>query len=217
MPRRPVIIALVVALPVLYLLARPGTSETKPSREPRLDMHDQSAADRERATVAWLREEIAVQARSRAKLDARLVELEGRLSELQRAELPATTEPEAEKAARDDVSEATVATWMDGELHGRADQAATAEASGQIHESLENVGLLNLRVENVACGAHYCRASFFQDSGDRPAVRDLFGAPPFTSEGFTIEEPDGRTAIYFARNGAKVSDFRGAAFAAAAP
>jgi len=37
------------------------------------------------------------------------------------------------------------------------------------------------------------------------------------SEGFTIEEADGRVGVYFARHGARVADFREEALLATAP
>lgn len=217
MTARPVIIGLVVIVPVLYLLARPRSPDSEPKRAARLDVHEQSVADRERASQGWLREQIADEQRSRAKVNARLVELEARLSALQQHSQVAGGEPEATKPARNDVSEADVATWMDDELQGRVDAPATAQASREIHDSLTAARLPELRVENVSCSDRYCRASFFRDNGEPPAVRELFGAPPFTGEGFTIEEAGGRVAIYFARNGASVRDLRGEALAAAAP
>jgi len=208
------VIGLAAVVVVLYFLARPSASSA-PVANQRASVRAQGGSGESRAR---LQEQIAHEQRARAQVNARLVELEDRLNEIERSEpVVAPAEDNAAPLTADAVSEADVATWMDEHLNGRVDRAATQQASLQIQDSLELVGLTDLRVENVGCAERFCRASFSQESGERPAVSELFGAAPFTGEGFTIEEPDGRIAIYFGRNGASVRDFRSEALAAAAP
>jgi hypothetical protein len=211
--RARIVIAVVVIVPVLYLLARPSSRAA-----PRATSHAATVRARSEPSEskASLQREIERQEQARAKVSARLAELEGRLNELEQAEPPPGAQAETPRA-RVDVGEADIASWLDESLKSRADEAATQQASSQIHDSLALAGLPDLRVDNVGCGERFCRASFSQPNGERPAVHDLFGAPPFTGEGFTVEEPDGRIAIYFGRNGATIRDFRSEALAAASP
>lgn len=110
-----------------------------------------------------------------------------------------------------------MATWMDNHLQAESDVAVSQQASSQLTATIAQVKRMDLHVEKVSCGERFCRASFYQDNGERPVVRDIYGAPPITGEGFTIQEADGRLGVYFARNGQHVSDFRDEALVASGP
>jgi len=45
-------------------------------------------------------------------------------------------------------------------------------------------------------------------NGNDIAAEDMFGQPPFVTEGFTLEEPDGRVLFYFSQPGESIVDLR---------
>jgi hypothetical protein len=71
-----------------------------------------------------------------------------------------------------------------------------------------------IKLDELDCNRRVCRAAFSQENGERPAASTLFGLMPFTHEGFTIEEPDGRVKVYFTRSGQTLNGLRGEALAA---
>lgn len=209
--RNRVIAVIALVVPALYLLIRPGSQPISAARAP--------TASTQAETKQELREEIAAQARARERITERLSHLEGRLNAMElQAPAPAPVhEPPAPAAPRNDLSDGDIATWIDGQLRAAPDAAASQQAASQLSAALAMVKRTDLHVQDVSCGERFCRASFYQDDGELPIVRDLYGAPPLTGEGFTIAEPDGRLGVYFARNGERISDFRDEALLASAP
>ncbi len=105
------------------------------------------------------------------------------------------------------VSEADVGKWMDETLRvGNWDQDKTKQATYEAEISLEKVPGVNL--EDMQCNDLYCRATFTHEDGKQDAILDLFGTPPFENEGFTVNGPDGRVALYVARPGESLEEFR---------
>lgn len=202
------IVALVV-IPALYLLARPSSHRAEAARAP--------APSAPAEAKNQLREQIAAQAQARDRINARLAELEGRLDAMEQQDPVPAEQVEGTAAPRNDLSDSDMATWMDHRLQAASDPAVSQQASAQLNATIAQVKRMDLHVEKVSCGERFCRASFYQDNGERPVVRDIYGAPPITGEGFTIQEPDGRLGVYFARNGEHVSDFRDEALLASAP
>jgi hypothetical protein len=206
-PRIAIVIALVV-IPALYLLSRPNPRDEGAARAP-LPITRAEAGER-------VREQSAAQDQARDRIHARLSKLEGRLTMVEQAPAP-SEEPPPAPTPRNDLGEGDIAKWMDDQLHALPDAAASREATVQLTATIAAVKRRDLHVENVSCSERFCRASFYQDNGELPVVTDLYGAPPVTGEGFTIQEPDGRLGLYFARNGERVSDFREEALLASAP
>lgn len=127
----------------------------------------------------------------------------------------ATDESNSEggKARSRKVTEADLGHWMDETLRvGTFDQVATQLAIEQAGKSVaEAPGVI---LEDMQCGERFCRATFADQNGERPAIERLFGAPPFSTEGFTINETDGRVSLYFTRPGETIEGFRREARAA---
>ncbi|MGH8581897.1 MAG: hypothetical protein ACREWG_03735 [Gammaproteobacteria bacterium] len=113
-----------------------------------------------------------------------------------------TRKPESGK-----VSETDLAHWMDETLRvGDVDRDVTKLAVEQAATSLPKVP--GTYLEDLQCGKRFCRAIFGNEKGEQPAIRSLFGEPPFANEGFTLNEPDGRVSLYFTRPGESLEEFR---------
>ncbi len=205
---------LVLVVPTLYFLARPEPSSKTDVRRSDEARASRSSAERN-ASAADLRQQRAEQKQLRATVDQRLLEIEGRLQEMEASTAANAPEGDPRENEPIEISEDDMAKWMNESLQGRQDNTRTEQVSGEIKASLARSP--NLRVENVRCGDRFCRASFFQEDGEPPRLDSLFGVPPLTGEGFTVSEPDGHVAVYFAREGASLDDFRSEAIAAAAP
>jgi hypothetical protein len=160
-------------------------------------------------------QEVKVQ---QARLNKILENLETRLSTLETVEssvLSNSTENTigeiesnvSKNVEKSQVSEADIGKWMDEGLRVENwDQDTTKQATYQAEESLEKVP--GVYLENMQCSDRYCRASFTHEDGKQEAILDLFGSPPFENEGFTVNEPDGRVALYFARPGESLEEIR---------
>jgi hypothetical protein len=105
------------------------------------------------------------------------------------------------------ISEADVGHSMDETLRvGYFDRDATELAMEQAGKSVAKVP--GVKVEDMQCGERFCRATFAHENGEPPAIQDLFGEPPFVTDGFTINEADGRVSLYFARPGESLEELR---------
>lgn len=103
--------------------------------------------------------------------------------------------------------EQEVAEWIDDSLKwGNFDREITEQAESEALRTLS--GLSGVGLEQIQCGDRFCRAELKYDQGRKNAVMELFGKPPFTSDGFTTEESDGRTALYFVRPGESLEELR---------
>lgn len=90
-----------------------------------------------------------------------------------------------------------------GFLDREATDVATAEAGTSIAK------LPGVRLEDMQCGERFCRATLAQEDGKPSAISELFGEPPFSAaDGFTIDQPDGRVQLYFARPGESLDKLR---------
>jgi len=119
------------------------------------------------------------------------------------APAPAATRP---------LSDADLSSWMDASLDsGYSDRARSGLASEQMEASLGEFP--GVRLTDVQCGSDFCRASLQAEPGTAVDVSRLFGLPPFafSSGGFSVEEPDGGTTIYFVRAGQSLDALRVAA------
>ena len=88
-----------------------------------------------------------------------------------------------------------------------ADTHLTAQATEQAATSLTKTPGVNL--ESMQCDPRFCRATFASRAGRAPNIGDLFGEPPFVTEGFTVTEADGRVSVYFTQPGVTLADVRG--------
>jgi hypothetical protein len=86
------------------------------------------------------------------------------------------------------------------------DAVASAIATEQAVVTLENTSNINL--DDMQCSTNFCRATFTLGSTDKMAIRNLFGQPPFMSDGFTIHDPDGRVKVYFTQGDVSLADLR---------
>jgi hypothetical protein len=110
----------------------------------------------------------------------------------------------ARKPGSAKISEADFGHWMDETLD--FDRDATELAIEQAGKSVAK--LPGVKLEDMQCGERFCRATFAHENGEPPAIQDLFGEPPFVTDGFTINEADGRVSLYFARPGESLEEFR---------
>lgn len=166
-----------------------------------------------------------------SRLDKRLVDLDNRLQSVETgAEAPTTdrvvwysegqvaaqhdlTEDDAETASDTKnlepkkVTESELSHWMDDTLIlEEPDQESTRATAKLAEESLEKVP--GVQLNDMQCTDGFCRATFASEDGESPAIGDLFGEPPFESEGFTVNQPDGRVVLYFTRAGESLDELR---------
>lgn len=113
------------------------------------------------------------------------------------------------------MSETNLGHWMNETLSAEPywDLEWTEQAREQTLESLAEVPDVNL--EDMQCREDFCRATFADENGEKPAIQELFGEPPFLTEGFTIDEADGRVSVYFTRPGVSLGELRSEALEAA--
>lgn len=160
-----------------------------------------------------------------AHLNKKLTNIESKVQSLELAsvgQIIDTTEwsDEAEKLYNDhensqieqleleDFSDTALGNWMDVSLQESywENRESTKLAIEQAEMSLEKVP--GIFLENMQCGEKFCRATLAHENGEKSSIRNLFGEPPFTNEGFTIEQQDGSVALYFVQSGLSLSDMR---------
>jgi hypothetical protein len=61
----------------------------------------------------------------------------------------------------------------------------------------------------MQCDEKFCRAIFTKTNGKEPDIQALYGEPPFLTEGFTLNDADGRISLYFTQPGVTLAELRG--------
>ena len=180
--------------PVSALATQPGNAQPETPKPARARVVDPSRA--------W-----------RAAAEQRLSAIESTLNQPGVLGGAGSNNPEGEaepldtKPTRSSFAQAALGDWMADTLRSTEwDPQATHAVEQQVTASL--AALPNTHANEVECGRRFCRATFFRDDGERPALGSLMGAPPFTSEGFMLNEPDGRIAMYFTRAGESIENLR---------
>ena len=64
-------------------------------------------------------------------------------------------------------------------------------------------------VEEILCTEDVCRATLLREGGESLMFEDFVGYPPFTTDGFTVNQPDGRVLLYFTQPGVTIDEIRG--------
>jgi hypothetical protein len=157
-----------------------------------------------------------------ARLNERLADLDTRLRSLENTAHEAASDSAEQgkdtagpdrgtgKPGPKKISDADIGHWMDETLRaGFFDREATELAREQAVKSIAK--LPGLGLEDIQCGRDFCRATFTQENGEPPEIEGLFGEPPFETEGFAVNEADGRVALYFTRPGESLEALRGEA------
>lgn len=112
-----------------------------------------------------------------------------------------------ENNSRGKFSEADLGNWIDNTLLvDSIDATLTAQATEQAATSLGKMPEINL--ENMQCNDRLCRATFTNSNGKKTDIQHIFGEPPFLTEGFTVNEADGRVSLYFTQPGVSMSELR---------
>lgn len=106
------------------------------------------------------------------------------------------------------MTEADVGRWMDESLEFEyLNMEATEWAKAVALDSMVNAPGVELR--DMQCGDGFCRAQFSSLEADKPAeIGELFGYPPFMTEGFTLVKADGSVLLYFTEEGVSIDDLR---------
>lgn len=109
---------------------------------------------------------------------------------------------------RDELTaDADLGKWLRDELEGgRWDRDSTNLAAAQVESTL--VDLPGVELDEIACNVDYCQAVFASVDGERPRVGELFGRPPFSNEGFTMEGTDGRVHVFFTMREVSLDEIR---------
>jgi hypothetical protein len=104
------------------------------------------------------------------------------------------------------VTESDLGAWMSRSLDvGYQDDQETSLAAEQAHLTVAKK-LANTSLDDIQCETRFCRAVFSAFDGSVPEIREVFGEPPFMTQGFTLNEPDGRVVLYFTRPGVSIAD-----------
>ena len=105
------------------------------------------------------------------------------------------------------VSEKQLSQYVDAVIENDGwDENATNMAWEKTHQVLESMpGVL---LDDMQCGTNICRATFARVDGEAPDISNIWGKPPFMSEGFTIPQKDGSVLLYFTEEGSSIDEFR---------
>lgn len=107
----------------------------------------------------------------------------------------------------EELTESDLGQWIDNTIElGNVDENLSALANEQALLTVADLSSVNL--DELSCGEKVCRAILTHEPGEREAVHDLFGKPPFDNEGFTVEEEDGRVLVYFTQPGVTMKELR---------
>ncbi|WP_133513012.1 hypothetical protein [Candidatus Thiosymbion oneisti] len=113
-----------------------------------------------------------------------------------------------------EVSEDYLASWIDETLlAGKVSSDLTKVAKEEAKVSFGPTS--SVLLEEMRCTEDICRATLTREDSTRPAIEDFLGRPPFTTDGFTINEPDGRTVLYFSQPGVTLDEIRSEALESA--
>lgn len=115
--------------------------------------------------------------------------------------IPSTVAPQTKMSGKQ------LGQWMSNNLAlGSLDEKASTQAMEQALASVANLPKVNL--DDMQCDTRFCRATFSHRDGIAPEIGEIFGQPPFLTEGFTINEADGRVALFFTQPGVSLEDVR---------
>jgi hypothetical protein len=147
-------------------------------------------------------------------LEKELTELRARGSSAQKrsaeqasSEADETSEEGSDTPRRRRPSEAQFGRWLDEKVAQEGpDPEWTPRARQEAQQTVK--AFPHLALDGLQCTRRFCRAEFLQKQGD--SLADLFGAPPFDGEGFTLpdEQTGGKVKLYFTRAGESLSQMR---------
>jgi hypothetical protein len=113
----------------------------------------------------------------------------------------------SENKRKPELSEQNFAKWLNESLTlGFIDNADTIRATDEARQNLAKIPEINL--ETMKCSDLICKATFSYELGARSAIQNVFGEPPFMTEGFTVDEPDGTVSLYFVKPGESIENLR---------
>ena len=125
---------------------------------------------------------------------------EGPVTEVWAAE-PATTNIEER------VTDKALWNWIDNSFElGYVDETLTARAAEQAVSSLLDTP--DVSMQELKCTERVCRATFNHERGKGRAVLDVFGHPPFMTEGMTVPIDNDHVAVYFTQPGISFDELR---------
>ncbi len=107
-----------------------------------------------------------------------------------------------------ELTENGFADWLEKSMEINAGDAEMAKATSNQVASAVSVKLPGVNLDGLHCGEGYCRAILSHASGGKVEATKLFGEPPFMGQGFTVEDPDGRTLLYFTDAGKDLSELK---------
>jgi hypothetical protein len=178
------------------------------------EFQNRQQSDRQQLKLALVQQTKLLKALK--KIDARLDSLEvsseqlmSKTSKRENSENSGSNQANLSKKTKAlTMGEADLGNWMDTSLT-ESDATATSIAFEQASETISENSAIDL--DGIECAKRFCRATVSLKSDDPDAIRNLFGHPPFMTEGFTIHDADGRVQVYFTQPGVKLGDLRGEA------
>lgn len=156
------------------------------------------------------RKQLRQSRQQQALVGTMLADLESRLRAVEVQQEPLGDSREGERTAERRrpgvVGEADLGRWMDEALDVGWDPGLTQQIVGEAEGVIADMP--GVEIEDMHCGARFCRAAFAGEDGAEPALGDLFGHPPFMNDGFTMLQPDGQVVLYFLRPGESLDALR---------
>jgi hypothetical protein len=198
-----------IASIAFVVLRREDGSKRRPEPIPEQETETANNQELKNTVVsALLRQQQLGNEQPQGNVNGRIAELEARLRSVETAgkKVENTTESKSGTKSATRISDARLGLWMDDALRRQWDRDGSNQARAQVEKGLAQVPGANL--EELDCSKRFCRALFAQDNGERPVRGQLIGLLPFTNEGFTVDDPDGRVAIYFTRSGESLDELR---------
>jgi phage-related tail protein len=117
---------------------------------------------------------------------------------------------ETESDAYDDnfttVTEKELSYWVETSFIIDPNPTVTSQAAEEAEQSLQNFP--GIYLNKMQCSDRFCRASLSHVNGENIAAEDMFGQPPFLTDGFTITKQDGTVLFYFSQPGESILDLR---------
>jgi hypothetical protein len=143
------------------------------------------------------------------ELDKKLLDLDKRIQILEEMKsmtdnslMSLDDETEAQTNHHQFVTESELSHWVENSFISSFDPTATSLAMAEAEQSLAKFP--GIYLNDMQCSDRFCRASLSHASGKRIPAEEMFGHPPFITDGFTMIEADGNVLFYFSQPGNSV-------------
>jgi hypothetical protein len=188
------------------------------SKQPEVANHNIELRLKKLANLIKLNQQANIQKLQEVQTDSleirnQLVDLQNRLEGLEGINVMSDSEQTNPEAGTDihgnnlmHVTEKELGHWVEETFVDGFDPTATSQAMAEAEQSLENFP--GVYLNDMQCSDRFCRATLSHADANKIAAEDMFGQPPFVTDGFTMIEPDGSLLFYFSQPGESIKELR---------